>query len=39
MFSWERAAAETITVYRHAVAGTLRAAAPAPAALRTGASR
>jgi glycosyltransferase involved in cell wall biosynthesis len=32
MFSWERAARETLKVYRHAVTGAVPAASPVPAA-------
>jgi glycosyltransferase involved in cell wall biosynthesis len=32
MFSWERAARETLNVYRHALSGEVSAAAPVPAA-------
>jgi glycosyltransferase involved in cell wall biosynthesis len=34
-FSWERAAQETLTVYRQAITGEVPAAAPAPAAVRS----
>jgi glycosyltransferase involved in cell wall biosynthesis len=38
LFSWERAARETLKVYRHAVNGEVAAAAPIPAAYRSSAS-
>jgi glycosyltransferase involved in cell wall biosynthesis len=38
LFSWERAARETLKVYRHAVNGEVAAAAPIPAAYRSPAS-
>jgi glycosyltransferase involved in cell wall biosynthesis len=39
-FSWDRAASETLNVYRQALAGTVRSAAPSPATtLNTGTSR
>jgi hypothetical protein len=38
MFSWARAARETIKVYRDTVAGTVSAAAPVPAAYRSSTS-
>src|SRR5262245_8446639 len=38
MFSWERAAHETLKVYRHAVSGEVAAAAPVPAAYRSSTS-
>ena len=38
MFSWERAARETLKVYRHAVTGEAAAPAPVPAAYRSSTS-
>ncbi len=38
LFSWERAARETLKVYRHTVNGEVAAAAPIPAAYRSSAS-
>jgi hypothetical protein len=38
MFSWERAARETLKVYGHAITGEVAAAAAVPAAYRSPAS-